>query len=57
MWAINMAAAAPEAQYRKIAVKGLINFLARVHKQRRSFLILQVAAAVRVGGIHLEVAQ
>jgi hypothetical protein len=55
MRAIDVAAAAPKAQLREVAIEFLVNRLARIDKQGGGFLVLQIAAAMGVGGVHLEI--
>jgi len=52
---IDVVATAAEAQHGKLTVKFLIYRLPRVDKKCGRLLIAQVATAVRVGGVYLEV--
>jgi hypothetical protein len=57
MGSVDMVATAPEAKNGKLAVQFLINGLTRVYKKRGGDLLLKVAAAMGVGGVHLEIPQ
>jgi len=52
---IDVVATTAEAQHGKLTVKFLIYRLTRVDKQGGRLLIAQVATAVGVGGVYLEV--
>jgi hypothetical protein len=52
-----MIAAAAETQYRKFTVEFLVDRLSRIDEQGSGFLVIQVAAAVGVGSVYLEIPQ
>jgi hypothetical protein len=54
---IDMIAAAAETQYRKFTVEFLVDRLSRIDEQGSGFLVIQVAAAVGVGSVYLEIPQ
>jgi|TARA_B110000495_G_C22769116_1_gene450165 hypothetical protein len=57
VWSIDMIAAAAKSERGQLAIQRLIDWLTRVDKKGGRFLIIEVAAAVRVGGVYLDVTQ